>query len=134
MVDTTQPAVAPARSALTGSIGVAGIVFLVIAAAAPLTAVAGSLPVMIAIGNGAGAPMAYVVAAAVLLVFSVGYAAMSTSVTDTGAFYAYVARGLKQPAGGAAAWIALLGYNSMQIGLYGLFGAAAASFCRAARS
>src|SRR4029079_14418571 len=29
---------------------------------------------------------------------------------------------------GAAAMIALLGYNAMQIGLYGLFGAAAASF------
>lgn len=52
--------------ALPGSIGVAGIVFLVIAAAAPLTAIGGGLPVMIAAGNGAGAPMAYIVAAVVL--------------------------------------------------------------------
>ncbi|MGY4778831.1 amino acid transporter, partial [Rhodococcus opacus] len=63
---------------LRGSIGVVGIVFLVIAAAAPLTAIGGALPVMIAIGNGACAPTAYLIAALVLLVFSVGYAAMSS--------------------------------------------------------
>ena len=67
---------------LRGSIGVAGIVFLVVAAASPLTTVAGSLPVMIALGNGAGAPLTYVIAAAVLLVFSIGYAAMSSAVTE----------------------------------------------------
>ncbi|MFJ9388041.1 APC family permease [Nocardioides sp. NPDC101246] len=120
MVDTT-PSEAPATaSSLKGSIGVAGIVFLVIAAAAPLTAVAGSLPVMIALGNGAGAPMAYVVAAAVLLVFSVGYAAMSRSVTDTGAFYAYVTKGLGTSPGLGAAALALLAYTTIQAAIYGL--------------
>lgn len=34
----------------------------------------------------------------------------------------YVSRGLGGHAGGAAAFVALLGYNTMQIGLYGLFG------------
>ncbi|WP_439032409.1 APC family permease [Gordonia terrae] len=120
MVDTTHPRSAPARSALRGSIGVSGIVFLVIAAAAPLTAVAGSLPVMIAIGNGAGAPTAYIVAAAVLLVFSVGYAAMSSSVTDTGAFYAYVTHGLGRSAGVGSASLALLAYTTIQAAIYGL--------------
>ncbi|ROZ89060.1 APC family permease [Gordonia sp. OPL2] len=120
MVDTTQPAPPASRSSLKGSIGVAGIVFLVIAAAAPLTAVAGSLPVMIAIGNGAGAPMAYIIAAAVLLVFSVGYAAMSSSVTDTGAFYAYVTKGLGRSPGLGAAALALLAYTTIQAAIYGL--------------
>ena len=50
--------------------------------------------------------------------------------TSTGAFYSFVTRGLRQPAGGAAAMIALLGYNAMQIGLYGLFGAAASGLGR----
>ncbi len=59
------------KSGLRGSIGVIGIVFLVVAAASPLTTVAGSLPVMIAIGNGAGAPLTYIVSALVLLFFSV---------------------------------------------------------------
>lgn len=105
---------------LRGSIGVSGIVFLVIAAAAPLTAVAGSLPVMIALGNGAGAPLTYIVAAAVLLVFSVGYATMSSSVTETGAFYAYVTKGLGRSPGLGAAALALLAYTTIQAAIYGL--------------
>lgn len=105
---------------LRGSIGVSGIVFLVIAAAAPLTAVAGSLPVMIALGNGAGAPLTYIVVAAVLLVFSVGYATMSSAVTETGAFYAYVTKGLGRAPGLGAAALALLAYTAVQAAIYGL--------------
>ncbi|WP_338890940.1 APC family permease [Rhodococcus sovatensis] len=105
---------------LKGSIGVVGIVFLVIAAAAPLTAIGGALPIMIATGNGAGAPMAYILAALVLLVFSVGYAAMSSHMTDTGAFYAYVGKGLGENVGLGAAGLALLTYTAIQAGIYGL--------------
>ena len=105
---------------LRGSIGVAGIVFLVVAAASPLTTVAGSLPVMIALGNGAGAPLTYVIAALVLLVFSVGYAAMSSSVADTGAFYAYVTKGLGSNLGVGAAGLAVFAYTTVQAGVYGL--------------
>ena len=64
----------------------------------------------------------------ILLIFAVGYTAMARHHTSTGAFYSFVSRGLRQHAGGAAAMIALLGYNAMQIGLYGLFAAAAAGF------
>lgn len=110
---------------LRGSIGVVGIVFLVVAAAAPLTAIGGALPVMLAIGNGAGNPMAYVVAAVVLLLFSVGYAAMSRHVVDAGAFYAYVSKGLGTPVGVGAAGLALLTYTAIQAAIYGLAGATA---------
>jgi amino acid transporter len=111
-----------------GTLGVLGVAFFVISAAAPLTAMAGGAPVAMLLGNGPGIPGAYVVVSAILIIFSVGYTAMARHHTSTGAFYSYIARGLKQPAGGAAALIALLGYNAMQIGLYGLFGAAAAAF------
>jgi amino acid transporter len=110
---------------LRGSIGVVGIVFLVVAAAAPLTAIGGALPVMLAIGNGAGNPMAYVVAAVVLLLFSVGYATMSRHVVDAGAFYAYVSKGLGTPVGVGAAGLALLTYTAIQAAIYGLAGATA---------
>ena len=105
-----------------------GIAFLVISAAAPLTAMAGGAPVAMLLGNGPGIPLAYVVVSVILLIFAVGYTAMARHHTSTGAFYSFVSRGLRQPAGGAAAMIALLGYNAMQIGLYGLFGAAASGF------
>lgn len=112
-----------------GTLGVFGIAFFVVSAAAPLTAMAGGAPVAMLLGNGPGIPLAYVVVAAILLIFAVGYTAMARHHTSTGAFYSFVSRGLRQNAGGAAAMIALLGYNAMQIGLYGLFGAAAAGFC-----
>ncbi|KIQ18427.1 APC family permease [Rhodococcus sp. MEB064] len=119
---TSEPTHAEASQTgtLRGSIGVAGIVFLVIAAAAPLTAIGGALPVMIATGNGAGAPMAYIVAGVVLLVFSVGYAAMSRHMVDTGAFYSYVHKGLGRSMGLGAAALALLTYTAIQAAVYGL--------------
>ena len=112
-----------------GRLGVVGVAFFVISAAAPLTAMAGGAPVAMLLGNGEGLPFAYVIVSLLLLIFAVGYTAMARHHTSTGAFYSYVARGLRQKAGGSAAIIALLGYNAMQIGLYGLFGAATAGFC-----
>jgi amino acid transporter len=114
-----------AGGGLRGSIGVIGIVFLVVAAAAPLTAIGGALPVMLAIGNGPGNPLAYVVAAVVLLLFSVGYAAMSRHVVDAGAFYTYVSKGLGARVGVGSAGLALLTYTAIQAGLYGLAGVTA---------
>ncbi|XUL93527.1 APC family permease [Streptomyces galilaeus] len=111
-----------APSKLRGSVGVGGIVFMVVAAAAPLTAIGGALPVMLAIGNGPGVPAAYLLVAVVLLLFSVGYAAMSRHVVDTGAFYSYVTAGLGRITGTGAAGLALLTYSTIQAGIYGLSG------------
>lgn len=117
---TSTPAHADAGHTLRGHIGVAGVVFLVVAAAAPLTTVAGALPVMLAIGNGPGTPLAFLAVAVVLLVFSVGYAAMSHHIVDAGAFYAYVTRGLGAAPGLGAAGLALLAYTAIQAAVYGL--------------
>ena len=66
-----------------------------------------------------------------LALFAVGYVAMSRRIVNAGAFYTYVARGLGRPSGVAAAFVALLAYNAMQIGLYGGFGAVLAQFLQA---
>ena len=108
------------------ALGVAAITFFVVSAAAPLTAVAGGYPIAMLLGNGAGVPAAVVLVTLILLVFSVGYTAMARHVANAGSFYAFTSRGLGGLAGGAAAYIALLAYNTMQIGLYGLFGAVTA--------
>lgn len=108
------------------ALGVAAITFFVVSAAAPLTAVAGGYPIAMLLGNGAGVPAAVVLVTLILLVFSVGYTAMARHVANAGSFYAFTSRGLGGVAGGAAAYIALLAYNTMQIGLYGLFGAVTA--------
>jgi len=111
-----------------GTLGTLGIAFFVISAAAPLTAMAGGAPVAMLLGNGSGLPGAYLLTAIVLLIFAIGYTTMSRHHTSTGAFYSFITRGLRQRAGGAAAYLALFGYNAMQIGLWGLFGAATAAF------
>ncbi len=105
-----------------GRLGVAGIVFFVVAAAAPLVGMTGAVPVAIAAGNGAGAPGAYVAVGITLIVFTSAFSAMSRVVTNTGAFFAYVGRGLGIPAGVGSALVSLLAYLAIQLAIYGFFG------------
>jgi amino acid transporter len=108
-----------------GALSTGTIVFLVTSAAAPMAAIAGSGSLAILLGNGGGVPGAYVIACLLLLLFSIGYTAMAQHVRKAGGFYAFTERGLGRTAGGASAFVALLGYSSMLMGIYGLFGAAA---------
>ena len=95
---------------------------MVISAAAPLTGVAGAMPLAFLLGNGTGIPLTFILLTLVMLAFAAGYVAMSRHVTNAGAFYAYAARGLGGHAGGAVAIVAVVAYNTMQFGLIGLFG------------
>jgi amino acid transporter len=98
------------------------VVFLVIAAAAPMAAMVGNVPLAIIRGNGAGLPAAFVIAAVVLLCFCVGYAAMTKRVVNSGAFYLLVARGIGKPPAIAVGYIAALGYAALSFGLAAAFG------------
>lgn len=110
------------HSLRAGRLGVIGIVFFVIAAAAPLAGMTGALPAAIVLGNGAAAPGAYLLAGLTLLLFSVGYAAMSHQVTNSGAFFAYIGRGLGLHMGVASAFTSLLAYLAIHLSLFGFFG------------
>lgn len=104
------------------SIGIAHIVFFVVAAAAPMTAVVGATPPAFAFGNGAGVPGSFILSGLLYLLFSVGFTAMSRHVKGAGAFYAYISRGLGPVVGIGGAFMALLAYFAVQIGIYALFG------------
>jgi len=106
-----------------GRIGVLGIVFFVVAAAAPLAGMTGVVPGAIVLGSGAGVPGVYLITGLTLLLFSVGYAAMSNRVTNAGAFFAYVGRGLGAKAGVATAFASMVAYLAVQWCIYGYFGA-----------
>lgn len=106
-----------------GKLGVLGIVFFVVAASAPLVGMTGAMPVAMLAGNGAAAPGAYLAVGLTLLLFSVGYAAMSSRVTNSGAFFAYVGRGLGTNAGVASAFASIVCYVTIQLAIYGFFGA-----------
>ncbi|OBJ93232.1 amino acid transporter [Mycolicibacterium conceptionense] len=109
---------------LAGKLGPTAIVFMVVAAAAPLTVVAGTFPIGIAAGNGAAFPASYGVCTGVLLLFAVGFTAMTRYIRGAGAFYTYIAQGFGRHAGLGAAFLALLSYTAVQGGVYGYIGAA----------
>ncbi len=98
------------------------IVFLVIAAAAPLAAMVGNLPIAFGFGNGAGTPGAFVIVGLTLICFAVGYAAMSRRIVNTGAFYTYITEGLGPAAGIGSAYTAMIAYVAFTFGLAALFG------------
>ncbi|WP_137989645.1 APC family permease [Streptomyces vilmorinianum] len=116
---------APPVTLRRATLSTADISFFVISAAAPLTVMAGVAPIALVLG-GIGAPAGYLLAGITLAVFAVGFTTMSRHVNSGGAFYAYITRGLGKPVGIAAALLAMLGYNGMEIGVYGLLGTATA--------
>ncbi|MFJ8648115.1 APC family permease [Streptomyces sp. NPDC093546] len=120
----------PAVRLRTGTLGTSDIAFFVVSAAAPLTVMAGVAPIALVLG-GIGAPVGYLIAGVTLAIFAVGFTAMSRHVRSGGAFYAYITRGLGKPVGVGAALLALIGYNGMEIGVYGLLGTATADTAHA---
>jgi amino acid transporter len=105
-----------------GRLGIFGVVFFVVAAAAPLVGMTGVVPVAIVLGVGPAVPAAYLLAGVTLLLFSVGYSAMSHRVTNTGAFFAFVGRGLGVTAGVGSAFVSVLAYLAIQLSIYGFIG------------
>jgi len=123
---TTTPSSAGTTSApgLKGNaLGTSNLVFIVVSAAAPLMVMVGVAPLVITIG-GVGAPAAYVFAGIALAIFAVGFTTMSRHIDNAGAFYSYIAVGLGRTSGVVAALVALVSYNALQIGVYGLAGVA----------
>lgn len=105
-----------------GSLSAAAVTLIAISAVAPMTNLAGVLPIAILFGNGAAIVPAFVVTMFLLLIFAVGYVAIAKHIQNAGAFYTIVRKGLGDKAGAASACIALLAYNALQVGVYGLFG------------
>ena len=105
-----------------GALGLFSIVATVIATNGPLTGLIGAVPVSLTIGNGIGLPSVFVIVGLAYLLFSVGFTAMSRYVTNAGAFYAYIAKGIGRPPGVSAAFVAIVSYNAMQLACYGMLG------------
>lgn len=106
------------------ALGVPSVVFFVISAAAPLMVSAGVVTTAYAATGVLAVPLAFIVLGAVLGIFSVGYVTMARYTVNAGAFYAYTSQGIGKPVGVATAWIALIAYSVLQVGLYGVIGPA----------
>jgi len=121
--DATEERAPATRSLKPNALGVLGVLFLVLAAQAPLVGMAGAVPVAVGIGSGPGVPAAYLAAGVLILVFAVGFVAMGRHVVNAGAFYMYIAAGLGRTLGSGSATVALLAYVGIQAAMYGLYGA-----------
>ena len=117
----------PVHRLRANSIGLLGVMFLLIGATGPLLSVLGNVPIEVASGNGVAAPAGYLWWLAGLLLFAVGYAQMSSRLVATGGFYSYISRGLGRPAGAAAGWSALAAYAVGEAGIFGALGYFAAN-------
>ncbi|BBY64248.1 APC family permease [Mycolicibacterium helvum] len=107
---------------LRGTLGVWGIVFVVVAAASPLGVMGGPVPLGIASGNGIGFPAIFVVSTLIILLFAVGFTALTPYVPDAGAFYSYIGKGLGRVTGFGFAFVALISYLTLEVAVYGLIG------------
>lgn len=104
------------------SLGLASLVFFVVAAASPLTGLIGAMPVAILEGNGAGISGIYVLSGLILLLFAIGFITMSKYIKNSGAFYAYISAGLGSKLGVSGLSLAILAYASIQIAIAAIFG------------
>ena len=116
-MNTVPDEASPPHTDLHRGLGVIGIVFMVVAAAAPITVVAANFPIIISVSGSLGAPLMILVATVILLLFAVGFSWMTPHVPDAGAFYSYIDRGLGRRAGLGAASIALFSYVLLTVSM-----------------
>ncbi|HEY5986870.1 MAG TPA: APC family permease, partial [Streptosporangiaceae bacterium] len=130
MTRTHTPGTKPgavSRALAKDRLGVPAVLGFVLAGVAPLTVAAGVIPTAYATTGLTSIPAAFLVVAVILGFFATGYVAMARRVVNSGAIYAFVARGIGRPVGVAAALVALEAYTFLQVGLYGALGPAAAA-------
>ncbi|WP_166880557.1 APC family permease [Salinibacterium sp. ZJ450] len=112
---------------LRGSIGTPSVVFITLACMSPLTAAAGYLALVVAFGNGVGAPFMYLTVGVVAALFAVGFLAMVKDLARPGGLYAYITAGLGRLVGLGAGYVAIVTYLFAEVGL-AIFGGISLSF------
>lgn len=95
------------------ALGTADIVFMVVAAAAPMAVTVGLAPMAFALGNGAGVTLTWLVSLGAMLLFAVGYVRIIPFVRNAGAFYAYISAAIGRSCGLGAAYVAALSYFAL---------------------
>lgn len=127
MTEYIESDVAPASAKESGAaragvlprrLGLVALTLLIVAWNAPVAAMAGFQQLAVGFGNGIGAPLSFVVAGAILLLFAVGFIGMTHHVKNPGAFYCYIVEGLGKAPGLAGAFVATVAYILFAAGAY----------------
>src|SRR6266850_5083862 len=103
------------------AVGLPGVLFLTVTGAAPISAMLFNVPIGVGYGNGIGAPASFLVATIILLLFSIGFAAMARKVTATGGFYSFISHGLGRELGMALGFGSVVAYSVFEASLCGGF-------------
>src|SRR6476660_10445608 len=103
------------------AVGLAGVLFLAVTGAAPMSAMLGNVPFAAGFGIGKYTPAAFLLATIVLTIFSVGYAAMASRVSSVGGFYSFISQGLGREIGMSAGISSFACYSIFEASLTGLF-------------
>ncbi|MBY3987833.1 APC family permease [Rhodococcus fascians] len=101
---------------LEGNLGTLGLFFSIMSFNAPLVVVMGVIPIMIAVGNGIGTPILFVIGGVIVAAFATSFLRMSNVLQRPGAFYAYVTAGLGKQIGLGAGFAMLLAYFACAAG------------------
>lgn len=115
---------AETNSSLHRNLGVGSIAFMALAGAAPLGAVIAAFPIVVGVSQSPAIPLFYVLATAILVVFTVGFTRMTKHVKNAGAFYSYIQAGLGRIPGTGAATFAVGTYVLLSVALAAYIGAA----------
>lgn len=108
----------PGKGTLPRRLGLITLMFLIVAWNAPIASMAGFQQLAVGFGNGVGAPVSFLVAGLILLLFAVGFIGMSHHVKNPGAFYCYIVDGLGKALGLAGAFVATAAYILFAAGSY----------------
>lgn len=111
----------PSGELSSGVLDTADIVFMVVAAAAPMAVVVALMPMAFAFGNGSGVPGVWLGALAAMLLFAIGYVRIIPFVRNAGAFYAYITASLGREWGLGAAYVAAFSYFALACSTLGAF-------------
>ncbi len=103
------------------AVGLAGVLFLAVTGAAPMSAMLGNVPFAAGYGVGSYTPAAFLLATIVLTVFSIGYAAMASRVSSVGGFYSFISQGIGREVGMSAGIASFACYSIFEASLTGLF-------------
>ncbi|MBO3664927.1 APC family permease [Microbacterium stercoris] len=121
------PAQLPSTQLKKDAVGVPALLFFVLSAQAPLTGVVGAAGLAVALGNGAGAPGAYLLVGLITVLFAVGFTTMARHTDIRGGFFAISRAGLGPVGGGIGALVAVTAYHLIQAAMYGLLAGTLAS-------
>src|SRR5215211_7772193 len=103
------------------AVGLAGVIFVAVTGAAPISAMLFNVPFATGFGTGLYTPAAFLFATIILTIFTIGYVAMARKMRAAGGFYTFISHGLGRELGLACGITGAIAYSLFEVSLLGGF-------------